>query len=190
MKSTILQKIKNNKPTPLPLPEIQSFPIEADLLQKFCKVSEQGGAKTIIAQHKSLQLIIDECFPSRKKTASTLTDIQTNLDLEKLTPHDLKDIDVCILPTQLGVAENAALYLDEHVMGHRVLPFITQHLVLILEQSNLVGNMHEAYDKIDLKASGFGVFIAGPSKTADIEQALVIGAQGARSLTVVIREDR
>ncbi len=71
-------------------------------------------------------------------------------------------------------------------MGQRVLPFITQHLVVLLDESSLVGNMTEAYQKIDIDQDGFGVFIAGPSKTADIEQSLVIGAQGARSFMVII----
>ena len=66
----------------------------------------------------------------------------------------------------------------------RVLPFITKHLVLVLAKKNLVGYMHEAYQKID--KTDFGVFISGPSKTADIEQSLVIGAHGALSLSVFI----
>jgi L-lactate dehydrogenase complex protein LldG len=70
-------------------------------------------------------------------------------------------------------------------MPHRVAPFICQHLVINV--SKIVPNMHAAYAELKKPNSSFGLFLAGPSKTADIEQSLVIGAHGARSLTVVIR---
>ena len=73
-------------------------------------------------------------------------------------------------------------------MGNRALPFICQHLVIVLPIKKLVPTMHQAYQSIDVSANGFGTFIAGPSKTADIEQALVIGAHGARSLVVYLLE--
>lgn len=71
-------------------------------------------------------------------------------------------------------------------MGERILPFVCQHLAIVLDSKDLVGNMHEAYGKIKPGSIGFGVFIAGPSKTADIEQSLVIGAHGPRSLTIFL----
>lgn len=71
-------------------------------------------------------------------------------------------------------------------MVKRVLPFIAQNLVIVLGISDIVPTMHEAYARIDVRDSGYGVFIAGPSKTADIEQSLVIGAHGPRSMTVVL----
>jgi L-lactate dehydrogenase complex protein LldG len=110
----------------------------------------------------------------------------SNLNIPE-NAHLLADLDVAIINGHFGVAENAAIWIEERDMGLRALPFITEHLVIVLEKDKLVGNMHEAYKKIGLAHSGFGLFIAGPSKTADIEQSLVIGAHGARSLRVVLK---
>jgi len=84
------------------------------------------------------------------------------------------------------VAENASVWVDEGDMVNRLLPFICQHLVLVINAENFVANMHQAYQRIDTLKSGYGTFIAGPSKTADIEQSLVIGAHGPRSLKLFV----
>ena len=68
----------------------------------------------------------------------------------------------------------------------RVLPFITQHLVLIVNKADILPTLHEAYETIGQQQYGYGTFIAGPSKTADIEQSLVLGAHGSRSLWVFL----
>jgi L-lactate dehydrogenase complex protein LldG len=93
---------------------------------------------------------------------------------------------VLVCEGKWGVAENGAIWLPESALGHRAAPFITQHLVVVLDVQQIVWNMHEAYSRVQVDAEGFGVFVAGPSKTADIEQALVIGAHGPRSLTVFL----
>jgi L-lactate dehydrogenase complex protein LldG len=64
---------------------------------------------------------------------------------------------------------------------------LAEHLVIVLAESDIVDNMHAAYERLGarLGEAAYGCFMSGPSKTADIEQALVIGAQGPRSLTVV-----
>jgi L-lactate dehydrogenase complex protein LldG len=87
-----------------------------------------------------------------------------------------------------GVAENGAIWLTEAEVPHRVAPFICQHLVIHLKADSLVAHLHDAYLKIEKASTGFGLFLSGPSKTADIEQSLVIGAHGARSLVVVIHQ--
>ena len=71
-------------------------------------------------------------------------------------------------------------------MINRLLPFICQHLILAIEKKKIVATMHQALQQIDTCKEGFGVFIAGPSKTADIEQSLAIGAHGARSMIVYL----
>ena len=101
-------------------------------------------------------------------------------------PHELEVVEFALLPALFGVAENGAVWLSEKEIGIRVLPFITQHLAVVLDARQIVSNMHEAYDKIGQEQYGFGTFIAGPSKTADIEQSLVLGAHGARTMTVFL----
>lgn len=183
-----MEQIRKNKPVELPLPELPDFRGEgADLVKKFTEtVVAMPGKVLQITENQSLAILMAEHFPGEKRVASMLPDYPGNVDLAKIIhPAELDNVDLAILPARLGVAENGAVWLTEADCGHRVLPFIAQHLIVVLKKENLVQDMHEAYRHIRVDDTGFGVFIAGPSKTADIEQALVIGAQGARSLTVV-----
>jgi L-lactate dehydrogenase complex protein LldG len=84
------------------------------------------------------------------------------------------------------VAENGASWFTEEVMGQRILPYICQHLAVIVHEKDIVPKLHEAYERIGSSDYGFGGFIGGPSKTADIEQALVLGAHGPLSMKIFI----
>jgi L-lactate dehydrogenase complex protein LldG len=116
----------------------------------------------------------------------------SNVDLDEIEdPHDLEDVDFAILPGEFGVAENGAVWLTDAKLRHRVICFIPQHVALVIRAAGdpaeaIVDNMHQAYKRISFDGPGFGLLISGPSKTADIEQSLVIGAHGPRSLTVFL----
>ncbi len=99
---------------------------------------------------------------------------------------DLASIDLAVVRGEVGVAENAAVWVSDAAVGDRAVLFLAQHVALVVDRDALVSNMHQAYERVEIGASPFGVFISGPSKTADIEQALVIGAHGPRSLTVFL----
>ena len=110
-----------------------------------------------------------------------------NVDPHAVTdPHQLQDIDFAVLPGHFAVAENAAVWVTDEGVPHRAIYFIAQHVALVVPATEIVHNMHEAYERLRFETSGFGCFVSGPSKTADIEQSLVIGAHGARSLTVFL----
>ena len=98
----------------------------------------------------------------------------------------LDAIELAIIPGLFGVAENAAIWVDEADLPHRAVPFAAQHLAIVLPKRDIVADMHAAYARLPRPLPGYGVFISGPSKTADIEQALVIGAQGPKSLVVLL----
>jgi L-lactate dehydrogenase complex protein LldG len=126
------------------------------------------------------------------KLISTLPELQDIADTTLFTsvdPHDLEDVDLAIIRGHFGVAENSAIWVTNELLGQRVVPFIAQHLAIVIKRSDLLANMHQAYDKIGGLQYEFGTFIAGPSKTADIEQSLVLGAHGPRSLIVFILDE-
>ena len=93
-----------------------------------------------------------------------------------------------VAPGEFAVAENAAVWVTDQSLRHRVLYFLSQHMALVVPANQLLHNMHEAYRRLSFDRPQFGLFISGPSKTADIEQSLVIGAHGPRSLTVFLME--
>jgi L-lactate dehydrogenase complex protein LldG len=103
-------------------------------------------------------------------------------------PHQLENVDFAVLRGHFAVAENGAIWVTDDTVRHRVLYFIPQRLAIVVPASQIVHNMHEAYARIRPQDNRFSASISGPSKTADIEQSLVIGAHGARALTVYLVE--
>ena len=103
-----------------------------------------------------------------------------------LDPHLLEGLGLAVLPGALAVAENGAVWVPGDAFRPRAAFVVAEHLALVVSATDVVHDMHEAYRRVSFPGAGFGTFIAGPSKTADIEQALVIGAHGARSCTVFL----
>jgi L-lactate dehydrogenase complex protein LldG len=101
----------------------------------------------------------------------------------------MASIQLFVCEATLGVAENGAVWLPLSRMANRAAFFLVEHTIVVLNRSTLVWDMHEAYACIDVSAEVFGAFVAGPSKTADIEQSLVIGAHGPKSLTILLLSD-
>jgi len=187
-KDTILNKIKKNKGQFVGLPEIPDFSSNQDnLIEHFIESIKKAGGEVIFSDDMSLEDLIEKYYLKAQKIISCFEDYKGSLEITDYTnPHELKDIELAIIEGCFGVAENGAIWVDEKEMEHRVLPFITENLIIALKKNELVDNMHQAYEKLKGKQTGFGLFISGPSKTADIEQSLVIGAHGAKSLYVYL----
>ena len=101
-------------------------------------------------------------------------------------PHAFENVDFAILKGHFGVAENGAVWITDKLMGDRSIPFISQHLALVINKQDIVPTLHAAYERISSDSYEYGTFIAGPSKTADIEQSLVLGAHGPKSMIVFL----
>lgn len=190
-RASILKAIKENKPTLVALPEIDlDFFSEAiDLMETFrSNVELVGGNVFELEQIGDLDAEINRIYPNAQRIVSLVEGSGLgNVHLNKETdPHDLGNVDLSIINGEFGVAENGAVWISETHFPIRVLPFITNDLVIVLSKKELCLHMHDAYRLIVNRERNFGLFLSGPSKTADIEQCLVIGAHGAMSLTILL----
>lgn len=159
-------------------------------LEKLAEVLQFVGGSCIRVQNLTeIQSTLAQ-FPqwvAAKRVFSAVDGLPGNVDLEAVSdPHQLENLDFVIYPGQFAVAENGAIWLTDEHLKHRVVFFITQYLVLVLSERDVVDNMHQAYARAIPPQPGFGMFLSGPSKTADIEQSLVIGAHGCRQLQVFL----
>lgn len=185
----ILNAIAANQPELVALPTIDINTVirYEDNFRQFKTVLESIGGKVELIDDIS---VVNNLFNAEKSSGKLIINTlnETDKKVVQLTSFELEELEkVCIKGT-LGVAENGSVWVYESQMVNRLLPFICQNLVIVINQSDIVPTMHHAYQKINITKEGFGIFIAGPSKTADIEQSLVIGAHGARTATIYVVE--
>jgi L-lactate dehydrogenase complex protein LldG len=186
----ILAAVKKSQPSLEALPSLAAInAVQFDNpLEKFKSVLEAIGG--VLITQASLQQVAGYVrlhFTEGNRYISTVTELEgiNGIDHNN-NAHQLEDVEVAIVSGAIGVAENSAIWITASSLKTRVLPFICQHLVVILQQQDIVNNMHEAYERIALDEYDYGVFVAGPSKTADIEQSLVLGAHGPKTMTVFV----
>ena len=191
-RDAILASLRRNALPVSPLPEAPAAITYADPERQFAEAFSSVGGKfvrvTSLAE-VTTELGKFEPYTQARKVASLIPEVgRANVDLAALKdPHELEGLDIAIIAGEFGVAENGAVWVPGSTLGpHRATFVVTEHLVLVVPAGQVVHNMQQAYDRIRLERPGFGIFISGPSKTADIEQALVIGAHGARSCTLFL----
>jgi len=188
-KEDLFEKLKRNTHVHCDMPDMNMTGIVYDdPLAQFCEtVVAVGGKVAMLADGEDVNEAIKRLYPDAKVFASNLSGITiATLNPDTVAEaQDLNGTDVGILRGELGVAENACVWVPQ-TMKEKAVMFISEELVLLLDRKKLVNNMHEAYTKIEMNDYGYGCFISGPSKTADIEQALVMGAQAARGVTVML----
>ena len=190
-KEDILAKIRTNIGETFDMPSFEDMKgIQyADTLQQFKEMSKTVGANVIeLKADEDINDIIRKQYPETKVFASHLKDINiATLNPDNVAEaQDLNGTDVGIVEGEIGVAENGCIWVPQ-TMKEKAVCFISEYLVILLDKKNIVNNMHEAYSKVKMTDYGYGCFISGPSKTADIAQALVMGAQAARGVTVILR---
>ena len=202
-KEDILKKYRANVREQFDMPDlsdIQGITYPDPLLQFMNMTKSVGGNAIEVEKGRDINELIRELYPDAKEIASNLPEITiaTRNPDEVGRARDLNGTDVGVIRGMFGVAENACVWIPQQ-MKEKAVCFISENLIILLDKKQIVNNMHEAYRRLterDPKSGldmfdqyGYGTFISGPSKTADIAQVLVMGAQAARSATVLLLDE-
>ena len=202
-KEDILKKYRANVREKFDMPDlsdIKAITYPDPLLQFMNMTKSVGGNAIEVEKGRDVNELIRELYPDAKEIASNLPEITiaTRNPDEVGRARDLNGTDVGVIRGCFGVAENGCVWIPQQ-MKEKAVCFISENLVILLDKSQIVNNMHEAYRRLterDPKSGldmfdqyGYGTFISGPSKTADIAQVLVMGAQAARSATVLLLDE-
>lgn len=192
----ILSRLRHNTRERFDMPDLAALkPITyADPVAEFIRrTTTTAGARVVeMGAADGLDDIVRSAYPDARIIASNLPDVTAQLNPDTVADaRELMQADVGVVEGRIGVAENACIWVPQ-LTKEKAVCFAVQQLVIVLARQDIVSNMHQAYARIEASAEyfqhyKFGTFISGPSKTADIESALVYGAQAARGVTVVMR---
>ncbi|MDB5060927.1 MAG: lactate utilization protein, partial [Mucilaginibacter sp.] len=137
----ILKAVATNQPAYIELTEEHGHTDNTiDVLSRFIETFTAIGGNVIVVDTLSdIQTYISNTFSSDKRVISRVTGIAGDQIEEAVLshPHSLHTVELAVLPAHFGVAENGAVWLTEDLMGERVLPFICQHLAIVLSAKDI-----------------------------------------------------
>ena len=188
-REAILSAVRSARPPAVARPETRVAPAigsdQPTLLDAFASAAMAGGAEVVVAARADVSRLATGGDTGAVNVLSTVADVRTTIATSR-DPHALDSLDLYVCAATLGVAENGAVWLATSDAMQRAALFLATRVVIVLDAETIVPTLHDAYARIDVRAHSFGAFVAGPSKTADIEQSLVIGAHGPKELTVIV----
>ncbi|CAI3927421.1 L-lactate utilization protein LutC [Commensalibacter communis] len=160
-----------------------------DIIERFKQSLIAMGGQIIEADPQDPYKFVKERIAESKVICSVVPEIQGNRHLTETTePKELQDIDYGILRASFGVVETGSICLTEQDLFINTLGYLPQHLIIFLDPKQIVENLHDAYARPEWKQIHYAALHSGPSATADIEGVLIRGAQGVRSLSVLLIE--
>jgi L-lactate dehydrogenase complex protein LldG len=189
-RAATLEAIRKNRPSgEYALPEVPVFAplVGEDLVAEFGeRLKRMGGliAEPGIADPFDA---VRERLKASKIVASAVPEIEGNRDLSQVAqPQDVADVDVAVVRAVFGVAETGSVLFTQDELRVNAVAYLAQHLIVLLDPADILVNIQAAYRRPEFGRAAYAVLHTGPSATADIEGVLIHGAQGVRSLTVLL----
>jgi L-lactate dehydrogenase complex protein LldG len=190
-RTQILESIRRNRP---------KGQFDAPHIPRFTVPEPEGRIGTFVKNLKAMGGVhldpggsLDALDVARRHLAqfsvvcSAVPEIPGNRELENVAdPGNLADVDLGVVRAVVGVAETGSVLFTERQLKVNTLAYLAQHLLVLVDPKAIVSGLQNAYDREEFREAGYAVFHTGPSATGDIEGVLIHGAQGVRSLSVIL----
>lgn len=190
-KNEILSRLKAGKPASQPLPEVPMYPYPGDPVENYIKrlIAFDGRAVKFKNRAEALAWLSTqpEMEAAKNVIYSSVLDVKGNFTEEDLS--DLREaakIQTCVTEGELAVGETGSMWVTDKSLGHAVCGLLCRRIFVLIDSKNIIGGLHEAYAKLNLKEIQYGSYFSGPSATADIEAVRITGAQGPLAFTALI----
>ncbi|MGM0505661.1 MAG: LutC/YkgG family protein [Bacteroidota bacterium] len=193
-RADILQRIRAALPDPVELPDdpgkfhSNTSPEDRSLIESWSKQARAAGSEVHCVPDLTT---VHEWIRARTWTgplASTIPKLNEDPAFSDMpaTTDAMAKTDLLVVESPLGVAENGAVWISDETGAPRAFPFLCREMAVVLPANRIVPNLHDAYRELGSGPVRWGLFIGAPSKTADIEQSLVVGAHGPEALTLFL----
>lgn len=189
-REVVLRLVRAARPDPVPAPDVAAAVrgfsrFSGDAAVRFATAARAAGARVLEGTRDDLSRLVAERAIDAARILSAVPELRGTVEAAT-DPHAFADLDLLVCEGVLGVAENGAVWIPASHAGNRAALFLATNVMIVLDRDCIVPDLHAAYERLNVGAEPFGTFVGGPSKTADIEQALVIGAHGPKELTIVL----
>ena len=171
-------------------------PIEGSLDSCFkAELALIGGESFSFKTNAELYAGLNSFLVEKRFSAvySCLPDIQNLLPNVSLNGEPYAEMDAAITECEFLVARTGSVLISSASYGGRQLNVFPPVHIVIAKRSQLVPFVTDALQALQEKyldaLPSLVSFISGPSRTADIEKTLVMGAHGPRKLYVFIAEN-
>jgi L-lactate dehydrogenase complex protein LldG len=187
----VLGAIRRNRPRverSLPFVPLFDEHAPASLVAAFRKSLEHMGGKLLDPSNRDDILApVRDKIAGAKVVCSVVPEIAGNRSIDEVkATRDLADVDFGIVRASFAVAETGSVLLADTDLHVNAVAYLAQHLIVLLDPADIVVNLHHAYRRPEFHERAYASFHTGPSATADIEGVLIHGAQGVRSLSVLL----
>jgi L-lactate dehydrogenase complex protein LldG len=204
----ILERLRSNRPTAAPAPEVYQKPLGWDLEQRIAAFTERmqavRGEVHRVARASAIEWLARK-LPERglqqvlvgngplgdqvaARAPATVNIRRYEQPIEGWKSALFSEVDVAITSARAGLAESGSLVLWPDADEPRLMSLVPPVHIALLDANRLYENFAAAI-AAENWADGMptnALLVSGPSKTADIEQTLAYGIHGPKQLITLL----